>query len=273
MVGLRQTVGCVGLCALMLGACGTSRRNVEGEPTASNAGAGMGGAEANGGAGAGSAAAGGAGASSGGGAGNGHAGATATNGGAAATGANLGAGTGGGGDAGEMNAAGAPPATNADAETLQHCAGSAPCDRSLVQLVENSSREIDGPTRCVLASLAARTPGRYEHETVAAFSNGSTGATHYLVVNEDGSVLYARVPHQLGAGQPPLPPDPGQRCTLKPASYFEDCAQAVDAAATAHPVGDVAWHCAFGTGDSSTPSTLEWFESCSLESPLACESG
>jgi hypothetical protein len=34
---------------------------------------------------------------------------------------------------------------------------------------------------------------------------------------------------------------------------------------------DEAWACAFGDGDATTPSQLDWFESCEEDTPLACE--
>jgi hypothetical protein len=160
--------------------------------------------------------------------------------------------------------------TPVDAQTLQSCEVLEPCHSSTAQLVENSFRHIDSATPCVLAALGARTPGRYEHQTDNTFSNGAVGAKHYLIVNADGSVLYARAPYLFPTSdQGPLPPDPGERCTLKPASYFDDCAQAV--ADASGSIGDTAWHCAFGAGESTTPSVLPWFEACSPESPLACE--
>jgi len=70
-------------------------------------------------------------------------------------------------------------------------------------------------------------------------------------------------------------PDPGQRCTLKPQSYFEECVTAVTEDVPGEPdraaPGSLAYECAFGDGDRQVTSRLLWFESCESESPIACE--
>jgi len=175
-------------------------------------------------------------------------------------------------DAGSGSAADAAGTLRTDAERLGACAAPQPCSAASAQLIENSSHNIAPTTNCVLSALAARTPGRYEYVTDSTFGNGAVGAHHTLLVTEAGSVSYARVPYANiftpGVEAEPPEPDPGQRCGLKPASYFETCAAAVGAS-----TGDaaLAWECAFGSGDATTPSRLSWFEACVTESPLRCE--
>jgi hypothetical protein len=169
--------------------------------------------------------------------------------------------------------AGEEAGANPDEATLKACELEEPCFESNAQMVENRIAHIllfD----CVMRGLADRTPGRYAHLTDSTFSNGSAGARHTLVVAGDGSALYTRVPYVSGPVTIDGSDAAGQRCVLKPASYFEACATAL-ASYSAVPFGpppsDALWACAFGNGDATTPSELAWFESCEELSPLACE--
>jgi hypothetical protein len=186
------------------------------------------------------------------------------------------------------NADGRPPVgepyvrpTSADEILLLSCSVAEPCVyTSITQITEGANHVIslEGSV-CLLEALAKGTPGRYVHQTEHAFTNGNLGAKHTLVITSDRSVLYTRVPY--GAVYVPdgggttystheEPADPGQRCTLKPRSYFEGCSVAVNATDSAAR-GSLAYECAFGDGDTRKTSHLQWFESCVSASPLACE--
>jgi len=168
---------------------------------------------------------------------------------------------------------GRPP----DFERLETCAAAKPCLDSLAQLVEGSARHIGvEPLTCLFESLRDRTRGKYVHDTPHTFGNGEIGAHHLLLVANDGHVKYARDRYShiflIADGSSYRVPDryggvePGQRCQLKPPSYFDGCIQALKS-----PDSSEAWTCAFGDGTDDIPSTLFWFESCAEESPLACE--
>lgn len=168
------------------------------------------------------------------------------------------------GSAGEGGAAG-----ESDFERLSECAAGACARKSLAQLVEAYSHNIDREgVGCILRALRDRTPGSLSHQTDSTFSNGSVSADHVLVVSADGSVLYARRRTSSGFTSRRID-DPAERCVLKPASYFEACLTAL-----ALPPADrdaEAWSCAYGDGATPTSdSNLLWFEECVTESPAAC---
>jgi len=171
-----------------------------------------------------------------------------------------------GGDAGE-------PGDNADEQALRACELEEPCFESNAQMVENRIAHVllfD----CVVRGLAARTPGRYLHLADSTWSDGSVGARHTLLVEEDGSVLYTRVAYSSGPAPINGNGAKGQRCVLRPASYFEACATAFegyDPVPFGTPPSAEAWACAFGNGDGVTPGELDWFESCEELSPLTCD--
>jgi hypothetical protein len=168
---------------------------------------------------------------------------------------------------------GRPP----DFERLETCAAAKPCLDSGAQLVEGGRGHLDvGPLTCLFESLRDRIRGKYVHHTRDTFGNGDIGAHHLVLLANDGHVKYARDRYSyiwLSAdGSSYRAPDryggvePGERCQLKPPSYFDECIQALKS-----PASSEAWTCAFGDGTASVPSTLFWFESCVEESPLACE--
>jgi hypothetical protein len=177
--------------------------------------------------------------------------------------------------------AGADPAPadaaplNHDAQDLRACSVEEPCPYAELQLIEAQSHNI--PTdraSCVLNALAARTPGRYRYLTESVFTNGGVRSDHTLIVTADGSVVYAReTMTSLYSGTENVVEqgaEPSQRCTLKPPSYFEDCATEVGKE-LGWQEDELAWACAFGDGGSFTPSHLPWFEACEAQSPAQCE--
>lgn len=171
-----------------------------------------------------------------------------------------------GGSAGQ-----APPEeTNQDEAILNGCKTKSPCPTSISQLIENSQYYVSVETECLLDALARREVGRYVHDTSAVASDAGTGALHTLVVTEGGDVLYARVGYYYVDGVNTVPLDEGQRCTLRPKEYFESCLAGLD---EGEPLrrDDLGWACAFGDGDYSKPTTLDWFDGCETESPIACE--
>lgn len=180
------------------------------------------------------------------------------------------------GPAGAAGAGGASSLLqNEDELGLLACDAPEPCAEAGVQLVEASTHHLRGEeTRCVLDALARRTPGRYRYETRSSHGLGHDIVRHLLLVTNDGSVQYVRTEHQ--AHTPPgvseVRPDAGQRCTLKPPSYFEACREAtlVSVMSVEQPPY---WSCVFGDGSASQPSHLFWFESCVEQSPSACEPG
>jgi hypothetical protein len=168
------------------------------------------------------------------------------------------------GAAGEGGAAG-----ESDFERLSECDAGACSRKSLAQLVEAYSHNIDREgLRCVLGALRDRTPGSLSHQTDSTFSNGSVSADHQLVVSADGSAVYAARRTSGGFTSSRID-DPAERCLLKPQSYFEACLTALEL-----PPGDMdpeAWACAYGDGASPTSQTnLLWFEECVMESPATC---
>jgi hypothetical protein len=186
-------------------------------------------------------------------------------------------GTGGGGGSGGAGGA-ADDGPNPFLEAIVACQAEEPCPfTASVQLIENTTHNIESRTACVLSALAARRVGKYRFETNATFGNGSAGARHYLVVRRDGSVAYVREPYrdlpESATGVPQLPPIEPLRCVLKPAGYFDACVAAVQTPPTSgEPADDAeAWGCTFGDGDSLMPSSLAWFESCTREAPLRCQ--
>lgn len=186
---------------------------------------------------------------------------------------------GGGSGVGERGDGGPSNEDLSELRALEACGVPDRCEPApFVQLIEDSAHNVPSElVSCLLVGLAERRPGRYVYRTEAVFSNGSTDAKHVFVVAADGSVAYVRDPHQFFSGpdsarETVLPPDPAQRCTLKPASYFEACLADVQAA-TSPLDDDAAWACVFGDGSSTRASRLDWFESCERESPPRCESG
>jgi hypothetical protein len=172
--------------------------------------------------------------------------------------------------------AGDPPQPK-DFDNLDACTAPKPCLDSLAQLVEGSGHNI-GVERltCLFAALRDRTPGKYQHVTDHTFSNGAIGARHLLLMTADGAVQYARdrYDHILSVAsdggfhkvQGRYGPEPGRRCQLQSASYFDGCIAALKS-----PEGPDAWACGFGDGTQTVPSALFWFENCTESSPLTCE--
>jgi len=185
------------------------------------------------------------------------------------------------GKGGSSGAAGSPatPATNPDAEALAACADTWPCHDTSAQLINNGGIEFGATdVACLLDALSRREPGLYEHATESVADNGGVNDQHTLLLGDDGTVLYARLTHSSFSVNPAEPPTredwvlPAERCTLKPASYFENClAELEDYSASAPGAKDVARACVFGDGGYSGPSNLPWFESCESESPAMCQ--
>jgi hypothetical protein len=166
-----------------------------------------------------------------------------------------------------------------DQQALLACASAEPCAASpFVQLVENAALNVSAGVSCVLSALAQRTPGRYRYLAESVASNGNITAEYTLLVAADGSLAYTRVARSTsGLPMNGLGPASGQRCQLRPASYFEGCQAALAAAAAESGLQAVlrsaeeAWSCSYGSGDSITPGDVQWFESCEVESPPACD--
>lgn len=189
----------------------------------------------------------------------------------------------GGRDAGEGFDAGADEPSTAERAAADHaallaCGALEPCTATSAYLVENQGgAPIRSDYECLFAALAMRTPGLYRHDTSHAFGNGSWQAEHALLVQDDGSARYVLA----STGSYGLPPDwepipiegslPGARCTLKPASFFEGCLDAMTLAASGSDpdASRSAWACAFG-GGGDAPSSVPWLEACEAASPLEC---
>jgi hypothetical protein len=114
-------------------------------------------------------------------------------------------------------------------------------------------------SRCVLAALRDRTPGRYFHDPHHTFSNGSVGTLHALLVEADGSVLHAQVSYENGVDNVETP-GATERCQLRDASYFQACIDALDGTTFADE--EAAWACLYGGSTAFEPSPLDWFASC-----------
>jgi hypothetical protein len=119
---------------------------------------------------------------------------------------------------------------------------------------------------CVLNGLRLRTLGRYGHDSDHAFTTGSSGVRHLLLVGTNDRVKYARVLYDRHAGGEDLRFEKASLCRLKQPSYFEDCILRLSA-----PMSDAAWACGLGIGSGATPSELAWFEECTEQSPPTCD--
>jgi hypothetical protein len=97
-----------------------------------------------------------------------------------------------------------------------------------VQLIESYWFTVSLSPECTLQALRDRVPGRYRHETDSTWSGGSIGSHHVVLVYANGQAGYGRDPYAAGAPTP-VEPIAGQRCQLKPASYFEECLAALAA--------------------------------------------
>lgn len=190
----------------------------------------------------------------------------------------VGGGSGGtGGSGGDlMSYCSGREAPDPDAEALAACDVTEPCEPSLAQLAELEGYFLDDRIGCLLSALGERRVGRYRHETDSTWGNGDAGAVHTLVVHEDGTASYVREAYQCiqsSIALEELPPVAPLRCVLKPPSYFEACAAAIEVldGQAYPPEGAEAWACAFGDGDGVTPNNLFWFESCESEAPARCE--
>jgi hypothetical protein len=174
--------------------------------------------------------------------------------------------------------------TSEDELTLLACEVEQQCELgAFSQQIEGSHDATLNGMRCVLEALAEGRTGRYLHRTEWIAGNANYVAKHVMIVRDDRTVSYARTPFGGVGGETwfqPLEeaPDPGQRCTLKPQSFFEECLAAVAAELEGAGPGFVnarqgsrAFACAFGDGDHERTSHLSWFESCETESPIACE--
>lgn len=183
------------------------------------------------------------------------AGANSTSGGAGASSTN-----GGGGD-GDQPA----PGPN-ELERLLACDVEEPCPRSSAQLIEASIRNFSkDAAACVLEGLRDRKPGRYLHDTDGTTSGSSDGTQHVVLITDAGEALLATKSHSYGPLANADPVVAGQRCQLKPASYFDGCLSAL-----AGTDADAAWLCLFGSS-GFRPGSVPWFESCSGEVGLSCE--
>jgi hypothetical protein len=173
--------------------------------------------------------------------------------------------------------------TSEDELTLRACAVEQPCEyETFSQQIESGHDATLNGVRCVFDALAEGRAGRYLHLTETVAGNAFYAAKHVMIVRDDRTVLYARTPYGgIGLETRFLPhdeaPDPGQRCTLKPQSFFEECratiAEELDGGVgfVYAAQGSLAFECVFGDGDRERTSHLLWFESCETESPIACE--
>ena len=155
-------------------------------------------------------------------------------------------------------------------ERLLACVVEEPCGRSNAQLVEGATRNFSKlAAKCVLEGLRDRKPGRYLHDTDSTTSGSSDGAHHVVLITDAGQVLHAAEDYSYGPVAQGEPVIAGQRCQLKPASYFESCLSALDGSAATD--ADTAWQCVFGPSVGIAPGQIPWFESCSSEVGLACQ--
>jgi hypothetical protein len=168
-----------------------------------------------------------------------------------------------------------------DQATLRSCGAPSPCAATAVGIIEGlHATPLASEFECVLTALAQRTPGLYRHQTSHSLTNGSWQASHTLLIQADGSALYTRTV----SGSVGFPPDfesmpiegaaAGQRCALKPASYFETCLETANGASADPELAALSTACV-SDGSLSAPGQLPWIESCEDASPLAtleCES-
>jgi hypothetical protein len=153
-------------------------------------------------------------------------------------------------------------------DELQACDAPEPCGQSRADVAEQNLLLERDNFRCVMQALAARTPGRYEHQSTTAGISSYTNVYNIVLVTADGSVLYATETETRT--RPPSGGDwnlhtrfaPGKRCTLKPASHFETCEN--DIPMIEGTIGDEAYECAFGELEHA------WFEHCEA-APASCE--
>jgi hypothetical protein len=180
---------------------------------------------------------------------------------------------GGPGGAGEGGAE-TRPARPTEIERLEACAAEPPCGRSFAQLIEGSQQYIDTPgTVCLLEALRDRKPGLYVHEADATDTANSRSEKHFIVVNGSAEVPHAIGSHFSAYDGSSTSSVRGERCRLKPASYFDACAKAVagaeDELGYAGAAND-AWDCVFGS-PGTAPGPMPWFESCEGATQLSCD--
>jgi hypothetical protein len=150
-------------------------------------------------------------------------------------------------------------------ESLRACSVPVPCGRSSAQTAEQMPYIARDPFACLMHALAGRTPGRYEHEVIDTNTFSSTARYHAFVVTAEGSVRYAIGNRYSSAVEPAGTESsgPSRHCVLRPASYFEACALALESFTGVQD--SEAWRCA------SADIGMAWFESCQQVPLLSCE--
>ena len=124
-----------------------------------------------------------------------------------------------------------------------------------------------GDMDCALQAMRDRTPGAYDVSLLSEYGQGAHAREHRLVVTEGGEVEVGIVVRDVD--------DPGvqvskaflptQRCSLKPAAFFDDCLAAMPASNEVTP-SQAALDCIYPAVDAP----LAWLESCADLSPT-CE--
>jgi hypothetical protein len=161
-----------------------------------------------------------------------------------------GEGTGGSGGAGGEGNAG----TNQEAfDTLAECNDESACGSAGYSDGECQSFDMDA-TLCVLAALAEGTPGSYAFNWNECSADGNAHREQWFVVHDDGSVHVAGLYRAHGEFDEEY--DEPRLCVLKPASYFEDCIDDLEAEGDWDP-NDEALPEAYECGDGKS-----WVSGC-----------
>ena len=175
-----------------------------------------------------------------------------------------GGGGGSGGTGGEGGNGGTAP-NQADHEALLAC-GDAVCQsKGSAQRIELGDPAAMYNMECILQGARDRQPGIYQVDLSYVHSGGGVEASFTLFVTPTGEVEVAVHRESMLQDDFEEKLDPTERCTLKPADFFDACLVEVQAGS------DAAFDCVYPTSsEGDMTQELPWFESCEARSPT-CE--
>lgn len=152
----------------------------------------------------------------------------------------------------------------ADHEALAACGASA-CDSGFAQKIEGDNPFTINKMACIVQAMRDRTPGLYSVELDHTWGNGSESAEITLFITPSGEVEIAVRRTEDYEGEQTVTLEPTERCSLAPATFFEDCLTAVNAGDQIESTEE-AWACIYPGSEQKLP----WFEGCEAQAPT-CE--
>jgi hypothetical protein len=139
------------------------------------------------------------------------------------------------------------------------------CDLATAQRIEGGSEFAMYGMGCVVTALRDRTPGRYQVELDHSWGNGSETLTYTYVVLDSGEVEVGVHEKAVVESDSQESWRPTATCTLKDATFFEDCLAAIELGDAAEATSE-AWACVFPDIGDDPP----WLVSCTEAAPT-CE--